>query len=74
MNSKLPRLNRGGSPAAPGHFANSRQYSCIGCRTPRGGPPRVPDSNPDSIDKKELLAKADTKCQDFVKDARICLR
>ena len=29
-------------------------------------PPRVPDLNPDSIDKKELLAKADTKCQDFV--------
>ena len=24
------------------------------------------DSNPDSIDTKELLAKTDTKCQDFV--------
>ena len=27
--------------------------------------PRMPYSNHDSIDEKELLVKADTKCQDF---------
>ena len=56
MNSELPRLNRGGSPApailafmgmAGGAYYLYKQKNAA-------NPSRMPDSNPDSIAKKEL--------------------
>ena len=56
MNSQLPRLNRGGSPApailafmgmAGGAYYLYKQKNA-------DNPPRVTDSNPDSTAKKEL--------------------
>ena len=56
MNSKLPILNRGGSPApailafmgmAGGAYYLYKQKNA-------NNPPRVPDSNPDSVAKNEL--------------------
>ena len=65
MDSKLPRLNRGGSPApailafmgmAGGAYYLYKQKGA-------DNPTRIPDSNPDSIAKKELPVEHDTKLQ-----------
>ena len=66
MNSQLPRLNRGGSPApailafmgiAGGAYYLYKQKSA-------DNPPRIPDSNPDSMAKNDLPGDHDTKLQD----------
>ena len=68
MNSKLPRLNRGGSPApailafmgmAGGAYYLYKQKGA-------DNPPRIPkpDSNPDSMAKNDLPGDHDTKLQD----------
>ena len=66
MNSKLPRLNRGGSPVpailafmgmAGGTYYLYKQKSA-------DNPPRIPNSNPDSIAKNDVPGEHDTKLQD----------
>ena len=69
MNSKVPRLINGGTPgltilAFMGMTGGAYYlYKQKGAQNP----PSIPDSNPDSIAKKELkgLGEADTKCQDL---------
>ena len=69
MNSKVPRLINGGTPgltilAFMGMTGGAYYlYKQKGAQNP----PRTPDSNPDSIAKKELNGpgEADTKCQDL---------
>ena len=69
MNSKVPRLINGGTPgltilAFMGMTGGAYYvYKQKGAQNP----PRIPDSNPDSIAKKELKGpgEADTKCQDL---------
>ena len=69
MKSKMPRLINGGTPglailAFLGMTGGAYYlYKQKGAKNP----PRVPDSNPDSITNKELPGpgEADTKMQDF---------
>ena len=66
MDSKLPRLNRGGSPApAILTFIGMAGGAYYLYKSIAGNPPRVADSNPDSIANKNLeKAEANIKYQD----------
>ena len=70
MNSKVPRLCKGCTPgltmlAFMGMTGGAYLY--LNKQKSARDLPRIPDSNPDSIAKKELKGpgEADTKCQDL---------
>ena len=70
MNSKLPRMNGGGSPGpailAFLGMAGGAYY--LYKKKGADNPPRVPDSNPDSVAKNELPGEPDTpRLQDYLK-------
>ena len=68
MDSKLPRLNRGGSPApAILTFIGMAGGAYYLYKSIADNPPRVADSNPDSIANKHLeKAEANIQYQDYL--------
>ena len=69
MNSKVPRLINGGTPGLTILAFMGMMGGAYYLHKQKGAqnPPRIPDSNPDSIAKKELNGpgEVDTKCQDL---------
>ena len=68
MDSKLPRSNRGGSPAAVIlTFMGMAGGAYYIYKSIAGNPPSVADSNPDSIANKHLeKAEANIKYQEYL--------
>ena len=66
MNSKLPRWNRGGSlpPAILAFLGMAGGAYYLYKQKSADKPPRIPDSNPDSIAKNDVPGEHDTKLQD----------
>ena len=69
MNGQIPRMNGGEFPTAAILAFMGMTGGAYYLYKQKGAkhPPRVPDSNPDSITNKELPGpgEADTKMQDF---------